>query len=289
MAGMFVPLPFLFYSAKLGRTTGLKIAAVSFLSIILAMQVMGFTGGIITGAELGLLGLLLAEFFRRDVGIGGMVFGGTLFVVLLGAVILHVLGSLGGGGGVFSMIPEYYARHMERTLSAYQESGAGADAVARLRGSLEWFKGFIERFYPSILVIVSAIVVWVNVLVGRRLLMARGIHVPDLGPLDRWRSPDWLVWVFIGTGFASLLPWGSVNFFALNILVIVGAVYCFHGVSILQFFFNKYRAPKYLRAFAYILMVLQTFLLLGLVVAGLFDQWFDFRKIFKPAKELPSE
>jgi uncharacterized protein YybS (DUF2232 family) len=288
IAGVFIPLPFLYYSIKLGRVQGLVVAAISFAAIIAAAELSGFAGAMIMCAELGLLGLILGELYRQKFGIGATIFWGTVSIVILGIFSLFVIG-LSRNRGPMTLIVDYFSHNIDNTFKTYELSGMDAESIAQLRDYGEWLKGIIEKIYPSLIILGSALVTWGNVLVGRRLLLARGLEISDFGSPDRWRAPDWTVWVFIGAGFAFFLPWGSVNFFALNSLVIIGAVYCFQGISILQFHMNKYRLPKYLRIGAYILILLQQYLLIGLVLVGLFDHWFDFRRIFKSAKELPED
>ena len=97
--------------------------------------------------------------------------------------------------------------------------------------------------------------------------------------MDRWSSPEKMVWGLIISGFAFFLPVAGVKLFAINIFIIILVIYVFHGLSILLFFFNKYSLPPWIRAGTYILIILQQFLLIGLCLGGLFDQWLDIRKI----------
>jgi uncharacterized protein YybS (DUF2232 family) len=59
------------------------------------------------------------------------------------------------------------------------------------------------------------------------------------------------------------------------------AIYLFHGLSIILFFLNKYNVPSWIRAGVYILIMVQQLFLGVLALAGLFDQWVDFRKIHR--------
>jgi uncharacterized protein YybS (DUF2232 family) len=124
-------------------------------------------------------------------------------------------------------------------------------------------------------------VVWVNVVISRPLFRMGNIRYPDFGPMDRWQAPEFMVWGVIAAGFALFFPKASIRLLAINSLIVLSVIYIFHGLSIVLFFFNKYRVPTWARLGSYILIILQQIFLVGLAFAGLFDQWIDFRKIHK--------
>jgi uncharacterized protein YybS (DUF2232 family) len=68
---------------------------------------------------------------------------------------------------------------------------------------------------------------------------------------------------------------------AINALIIIMVIYLFHGLSIVLFFLNKYRVPFWLRIGVYFLIIVQQLFFVALSLAGLFDQWVDFRKIHR--------
>ena len=71
----------------------------------------------------------------------------------------------------------------------------------------------------------------------------------------------------------------QVRWLAINALIVMMAVYVFHGLSILMFYLNKYRVPPWIRFGVFFLIVFQQIFIIGLALAGLFDQWIDFRRI----------
>jgi uncharacterized protein YybS (DUF2232 family) len=97
--------------------------------------------------------------------------------------------------------------------------------------------------------------------------------------MDRWQTPEVMIWGVIGSGFALFLLPGVIQSFAANILIVLMVIYLFQGLSIILFFLNKYHLPSWIRVGVYFLIVIQQFFLLLLALAGLFDQWLDFRKL----------
>jgi uncharacterized protein YybS (DUF2232 family) len=98
----------------------------------------------------------------------------------------------------------------------------------------------------------------------------------------QWSPPDKTVFVAIAAAGMSLIPGTVIRPLGLNLVIVVGAVYALSGFFILQHFFSKAGFPIFMRWAAYILLVLQPFLLVGIALLGLFDLWFDFRKIRLP-------
>jgi uncharacterized protein YybS (DUF2232 family) len=144
----------------------------------------------------------------------------------------------------------------------------------------------IALIYPSLMVLGSAFVVWLNVVLSRLLFHKRNLEVPDFGALDRWQSPDLMVWGLIVAGFSLFLSFSSLRLVAVNALVIMLAIYFFHGLSILLFYLIKYGVPRWMRLGVYALILLQQTLLVGVTMAGLFDQWLDLRRIHQKKSEL---
>jgi uncharacterized protein YybS (DUF2232 family) len=103
--------------------------------------------------------------------------------------------------------------------------------------------------------------------------------------MDRWHAPEFMVWGVIASGFTLFLSIPGVELIAINGLIVMLAIYVFHGLSILLFFLNKYRVPSWLRFGIYFLIFFQQIFLVVLALAGLFDQWIDFRKLHPKKSE----
>jgi hypothetical protein len=64
---------------------------------------------------------------------------------------------------------------------------------------------------------------------------------------------------------------------------------CYHFKRLtcyLLFYLNEYRVPPWMRFGIYALILLQQFLVIGVTMAGLFDQWVDLRRIHQKKPEL---
>ena len=279
---LLTPLPFLYYATKLGLRQGAVLALLTTLSIGLAAKVGGIPQVTLFCLEFSLLGLVLSELFRRGFSLGQTVFFATAFILLVSLGILFFL-SLSRDIGPLDMVFKYLEEHIKLTIKSYEHMGVPQEGSAELESYAKLFLETVRKIYPSIMIIGTGFAVWINVVTARPLFRVGRLEYPPFVSADRWKTPDPLVWVVIASGFALFLTEGSIRFLAVNALIIMMAIYVFHGLSILLFFLNKYRVPIWVRVGIYFLIAIQQLFLILLSLAGLFDQWIDFRRIYKRA------
>ena len=135
------------------------------------------------------------------------------------------------------------------------------------------------------MIVSTGFVVWINIVISRPLFRVLNLKYPEFDPMDRWHAPDLMVWGVIASGFTLFLSIPGVKLVAINGLIVMLAIYVFHGLAILLFFLNKYRVPSWLRFGIYFLIFFQQIFLIVLALAGLFDQWVDFRKLHRKKSE----
>ena len=275
---LLTPLPFLYYSAKLGVSQAVKLTCVSILVTGLIAAITRQSQLIFLCFEFSVLGLILSEIFRRKMSIGTSVLLGTCLLLLMGLLVLAVAG-LRKNLGPLEMVYAYLLESLEETARIYTQVGADPEKAGAFQETLKALKEVVALIYPSLIIVGSAFVVWLNVIMSRPLFIKRNLEVPDFGALDRWKSPELMVWGLIAAGFSLFLSFSPLRLVAVNALVIMLAIYFFHGLSVLLFYLNKYRVPPWMRVGVYALILLQQILVVGVTMAGLFDQWIDLRRI----------
>lgn len=274
------PLPFVYYSTKLGFHQGVKLAALSIFAIGLAAKLIGHPQVISFGVEFCLFGLALSEVFKRKLSIGQTIFFATVFLILLGLCFLFFL-SLSRNMGITEMMLSYLESHLGAAIKAYEEMGIPQENTIELDAYVKNFIDTISRIFPSLMIIGTGFAVWLNVIIAKPLFRIGNLEYPDFVSMETWKAPDSLVWGMIVSGFALFLPSGSIGILAINALIVMIAIYFFHGLSITLFFLNKYHVPPWIRIIIYFLIVIQQFFWAVLALAGLFDQWIDLRKIHR--------
>jgi uncharacterized protein YybS (DUF2232 family) len=277
------PLPFLYYATKLGLLEGLKVAGLTLLVVGLMAKLAGYPQIIIFCLEFGFVGLILSEIYRRKYTFGFTVFWGTCATLIIGAIFLTLI-ALSQKMGPVEMVLGFFKENLGATIRAYEQMGLEPEKVAQLQEYGKILTDILSMIYPALSIVGSGLVIYIAVVMSRPLFRLGNIRYPDFAPMDQWQSHDLMVWGVIASGFALFLSIGGIRFVAINGLIVMAVIYVFHGLAIVLFFFNKYRVPHWVRFGVYLLILFQQIFWIVLALAGLFDQWIDFRRIHKRAR-----
>jgi uncharacterized protein YybS (DUF2232 family) len=136
----------------------------------------------------------------------------------------------------------------------------------------------VYRLALSVSLINFMLVAWLNLFFLNRLSKKRNLSPPMVyESLLAWSSPFHLVWVLVASLLAVWLSDGLVYWLGLNILIVLLALYWFHGLAVSAYFCDKKNVPLWLRVI-FLLLMLPMIYLTGLVaLLGLFDLWFNWR------------
>jgi uncharacterized protein YybS (DUF2232 family) len=273
---MFVPLPVLFYRAKLGRAPGLTVlvAATAVMAAILGR----LSVDILFFIEMMLLGFTISELFDKHLSIEKTVLyaSGVVLVSGLGSILIYCAVA---GIGLFDLVSRYVAENLKLTLALYESMGVSQEAITVLSNSLEQIQYVLIRIMPALISASVLLVAWANILMARPVMNSRSLPLPDFGSLNRWRAPEPLVWALIASGLAILIPDKSIKMLGVNGILMLLTIYFFQGIAIVSFFFEKKQFPRLVRILLYFLIALQQIFLLIVIGLGVFDMWMDFRKL----------
>lgn len=276
---MLIPLPALFYRAKLGRAAG---AMVPLAAGFIAAVFVGFASfDLLFFAEMMLAGFLLAEFFETDMSLERMVAGVCGIMLGSAAFVIILYGNL-SGVSVFGEMGRYMSHNLELTLDVYRRMGMSEENVAVIADSLDEIAYVMVRILPGMMAAFALFVLWMTLILCCPLLRAKELFCPDFGSLRLWKPPDVLVWAAIACGLGLMLPGKTIKIASLNGLIVLMTIYFFGGIAIVSYFFEKKRFPIIARVFLYSLIALQQLFLLVVIGLGFFDMWFNFRKLEAP-------
>jgi len=279
LVSVFVPLPVLFYRAKLGRSQ----AALILLAVtVIVASMMGRRS--ITSAvfffELGFAGLILSEVLAMNLSVEKTVAVTTGVVIATGGVMLALYGLL-STNSLWGLMSNYLHRNLELALAVYKDMEVSEERIAVLAQSMEGILYVMLRIMPAIAIVSTLFVIWSNLLLARPLLRSRELFCPDFGTLNEWKAPEPLVWLVILSGVLVLLPNTGLKLLGVNSLIIMMMIYFFQGIAIVSFYFEKKQFPRLLRGILYGLIALQQLVLLLVIAAGFLDMWIDFRRLKK--------
>ncbi len=169
----------------------------------------------------------------------------------------------------------FWAAEMQAVTQVYQEMGQPPEQLAAVRATLETAGQLIMHLAVGLVASGALILAWANQLLARRLSR----QGPAQAALNTWKAPDHLVWVLIAAGGAMLLLEGFWFWAGANLVLVLSLVYFFQGMAVLAFWLQKKNAPRLLRAGIYLLVAVELFLAVLVALMGLFDLWFNFRRL----------
>lgn len=138
---------------------------------------------------------------------------------------------------------------------------------------------------PSMLVIVSLVISFINYLLSTAILRKMDYGVPGLPRFSKFKLPDNII---MGTGImfisAIVMGWLDIpyhNALLLNISLLVGFIFFLQGLAVIDFLLIKGKMKTFFRML--ILFLCIVFVPMGgvLFFIGMFDSVFDIRKIGK--------
>lgn len=273
----FIPVPLIFFRAKLGPTA---VRTIAVAALGCALLLGGPVEALFFG-ELLLIGFVMGERMARHRSLERTAVAVCIAVILasLGGVLLA---SLWTGQGPLATVSEGIRQHLELSLLLYQQMGLSRDQLDFLQNSLDTIQRVLVGIMPALVIGSTLMVTWVCLLVSRRLCQRRGLPFPDYGPLDRWKAPEPMVWGVIGSGVLLLVPSLEAKLLGLNGLIVFMAIYFFQGMAIVAYFFQRKQIPLFARVLLYGLIAIQQVIMLAVIGIGFFDTWFNFRKLQKP-------
>jgi uncharacterized protein YybS (DUF2232 family) len=282
---LFIPLPILYYRFKLDRFKGTLIPV---FSLTLAAAVLGRVDfDLFFFAELLLVGWILGEMLLRRATLEKTALAACGAVATAGLIALLAYGSL-TGTAFYQTLSEYVVRNVELSLQLYREMGVSEDSIRLISESIDSIRYVLVGIIPSLVVVYTLLVVWLNLLLARPLLRIRGLASPGIDNLKNWQAPENLVWAVIGCGILLLVPDGTIKLIGANGLLVVMTIYFFQGIAITAFFFDRKNLPRPLRILLYSLIAVQQLLVLAVIGLGLFDVWLNLRKI-DPSSDDPGQ
>lgn len=206
-----------------------------------------------------------------------------LVIPLLALVVFALFTKMDLGGDMRRGLEGLFQKMIELQKTA----GAEEQDLELLRAAAPLVVSKFLQILPSLWIDLTLTVLSLTVLFLRRWVPMVN-PFPNWPEFGKWRLQESWIWVPIAAGalyFANSYLIGSspVAVVAINVLIVLGAVYFFQGLSVVSYYFKAKLSPM-LRMVGYVAFFL--FFQVGLTlvtIVGLIDFWFDFRKLKKIA------
>ncbi len=198
------------------------------------------------------------------------------------------------GTNMFEDAISLISTNFHKSLSAIvQQTGEQLDeeVIALLSQAMDFSFKTLLQLVPCLIILYSCMMALVLVWLSKKTAMGFGCApVRSFSKIYAPRAISWLIFLCL---IGSFVAKESMSFFFINLLVLFLAYYMLCGLSLLDFFFQKVLHIPWLRAFIYaaallVLSLILPQLALGLLVlAGMADIIFDFRKLRPPLPDFP--
>ncbi len=200
--------------------------------------------------------------------------GAATLAVFLGALFLFMQSAL--KQDTLPMFQQYFAEAWKNQAQWMTSSGVAADKIAMLREIIE--KYFFQAF-PSWIAVNCLILGLLAYYLATAILSRVTTRVSKAIAFREWVIPEPLVFGLIIGGILKLFfrENSALDILGNNFLVFFVGLYTLGGLSIISFFFHKWRLPGFMRLFSYI--VLLNLVFETVCCFGVLDVWFDFRKL----------
>jgi uncharacterized protein YybS (DUF2232 family) len=230
--------------------------------------------------SMGLVGMAMARTAQKNYSVEIIMILPAL--ILLGAIAFYVFYSASQlSMSPWQLIEKYFTQAVELNIKLYSQLPLTPEELKAIKDSKPTVIKLFTGIFPALCIITVLFTVWMNTLMGNRILFKTGMILPQLSALCEWRAPGWLVWFFIAGGALSLLAQTNIRLWGLNVFLVVSAIYLLQGLAIVSFFFQHKNIPFFFRWLGYFLIAIQQILMIAIAAIGLFDIWVDFRKYFR--------
>lgn len=265
-AGLFSPTPVVQIFLRWGSRAGF----VALLGVALALVTIGSWGSALQYlATVGVVAWVLAIAITSGKSVERAV-GWSMLGVAAGMGILYGVQVFGFGWDIATSVIGPEGERAIQQMSGAAPGPAGEDVVRLIR--------VMGRLMPAIVVVNAALLSVLNYSLVRYLWTLRGSN--NLFPkmdLYRWSMPEVAVWLLIGSGVLLFFVWGGTASWVLaNVLLVLLIGYFLQGLAVVHFWCRCLNVSLFLRIPLYCISIALSYVVAAI---GLFDLWFDFRKL----------
>ena len=260
------------------KTMNAFFAAVAVIFVILSLT--HTFSPLLAPAVAGLAGIVMARSAKPATSIETVIFLPSL-VCLAAIAAFFVLSGIELSMNPVQAVKKYLGEAVDLNIGLYSRLPLKPEEIKAIQDSKGAIIELFLRIFPAICIVSVLSVIWINILLAGKILQKYAIELAAFSELSEWKTPAWLIWVFIAAGGMIALPHTFVRFAGVNFFLVTAFLYLLQGLAIVSFFFQSRNISMFFRIIVYFLIALQQLLMIAVATVGLFDLWFDFRKYFR--------
>ncbi|MCB2192625.1 MAG: YybS family protein [Deltaproteobacteria bacterium] len=271
------PLPLLLAYGAGSRRVGRKALILAAIAALVLSQVAGPPGGSYYLIYFLVMAGALGELWTMGLPARWSVATAAALAMAASAVVL-LAGSFAYDVGPWQLWKAQWQAEMSMVMQMYRSMDLEPETLRQLEEGLRAVGLVILKMAPGILAAVSLLVAWLNLLAARRISRRMGAEQTG-SPMNLYRTPERLVWLLIAGGGLMALADGWLFWLGANLVLVMGVLYFFQGLAVVDFWLRRKNAPPLLRAAVYLMVALEIYVAAILAATGLFDMWLNLRRL----------
>ncbi len=183
----------------------------------------------------------------------------------------------------------YFSGNMtEKLIDAYNKMGMKYFTTLKMRDLISKLLKLIFLLLPAIFIIFLWMGIWISFIFLKKISKKNNAFLNGIKEnLLLWKPSDYFLLFLIGGIMISIFSVGIFKYIGYNIILLSSSVYLVQGLTIISFFFNKFHINIFLRLLGYgIIFIFSNPIIIFIIMTGIFDTWFNFRKIETNKKEV---
>ncbi len=234
----------------------------------------------------GVLDFIIMLLIRRNVKWPLIITAGLIYfaVIFFG---LSAMSTKVSGQGIMQYMTGEFNTNIDMIAAEMNKKGATEQDIQAFRKECDQY---IIKILPAWFLIVSIYLIFLNYLVMRLFVYRKYGIQSELKSFELWYLNEGVIWLLI-ISLAVVAPKLILDKFlvpewlynaALNAAFVLFNLYFFTGAGIFSFMMKKFKFAPFLQIFIYFLgFIFFQYIALPVAVTGVFDTWFNFRKIEK--------
>jgi len=261
-----------------------------FKASIMALVTAGIIATILLGVQAGLYYLVLytpmaatmSYFIDKDKKPSMTIaFSGLAYLVSF--IILLFIMQLFLGLNLIEYVTEAFQQSFEIQEGLFSRFDLLQDQLQQSQEMYENMMNLVIMIMPGILIATSLSMVVINYFVAQKIGKRLKARIRPLGDFKNFKLPNNIVvGMLVISGLTILVgQFNIVDYDTLsaNILFLFQIVFFIQGLALVRFLMDKYNINRFLRVLIIIFIIINPAFSLSVIVAGLADVLFDFRKL----------
>lgn len=286
IALFMIPAALIYCRIRLKVGHYVTVSAMSLATTLAAVNISDSHANLSVLLSLFISSLIIPEIVLKRYSLEKTVLLSSVSLISTGLVFM-ILRSTASGNSPWEITERYVRAIIDENIRIYEYLNVPAEQLQSLRENAAEIVSFFTAITPAMFSSASIVVVWANIMAVRGALKRSELLAafPDFGDLSLWKAPDNLIWLFIISAASTLILEGIPSLVGMNLLIICCAIYFLQGLAIASYFFKQKRIPPVIHYLFYFLLAIQHYLVILVIVVGLFDLWVDFRKRISKATD----